>query len=130
MKIKLDECLDARLAEILKRAGHEVNTVREQKLLGISDEGLYERCIAEGYVLVTLDKDFSNVLRYPPEPTPGIVVLRGPNDLFPTMRMLMETFASALVYPQYRLRGRLWIVEPGRLRIHESGELWAETGHL
>lgn len=30
MKIKLDECLDARLVEILKRDGHEVKTLREQ----------------------------------------------------------------------------------------------------
>lgn len=127
MRIKFDECLDARLAEILTRVGHEVNTVRDQKLLGISDEGLYECCIAEGYVLVTLDRDFSNVLRYPPEPTPGIVVLRGPNDLFPTMRILVETFARALSYPQYQLRGRLWVVEPGRLRIHESRELWDDV---
>lgn len=123
MRIKMDECLDARLAEILRRLGHDVRTIREQGLAGISDEELYRHCIEEGYVLVTLDKGFSNVLRYPPGPTPGIVVLRGPDDLFPTMRVLMETFAQALEEGRYPLHGRLWIVEPGRMRIHEPGKL-------
>jgi len=124
MKIKLDECVDVRLAQVLKRAGYEVLTVREQNMLGVSDEDLYEHCIARDCVLVTLDRDFSNVLRYPPDPTPGIVVLRGPNDLFPTMRVLMKTFVQALTKTQYRLKGRLWVVEPGRMRIHEPEEPW------
>ena len=43
-----------------------------------------DRCIVEGLILVSLDKHFANVLRFPPEPTAGIVELRGPNDLFST----------------------------------------------
>lgn len=34
MRIKMDECLDARLV------GHEVRAIREQGLTGISDEEL------------------------------------------------------------------------------------------
>ena len=52
MRIKLDENLDARLAEILQRAGHDALTVREQGLLGIADEVLYDHCIAEAVILV------------------------------------------------------------------------------
>nr|BAL57368.1 hypothetical conserved protein [uncultured Acetothermia bacterium]BAL58884.1 hypothetical conserved protein [Candidatus Acetothermum autotrophicum] len=116
MKLKLDENLDARLASLLQQAGHDVLTVRDQGLLGIEDQALYERCIKEQRILVSLDKDFSNVLRFPPKDTPGLVVLRGPDDLFPTMRILIQTLIQALASdtPQ----GRLWIVEPGRLRIH------------
>ena len=71
-----------------------------------------------GRILVTLDLDFSNVIRYPPERTPGLIVLRGPNDLFPTVRMLILTLVDALVGDTPA--GRLWIVEPGRIRIHEA----------
>jgi hypothetical protein len=120
MRIKLDENLDARLADILTHAGHDAATVKEQRLLGIRDEALYAHCIAEGWILVSLDRDFSNVLRYPPESTAGIAVLRGPNDLFPIMRILVETFAEALTHDDPL--GKLWIVEPGRLRIHEPME--------
>jgi len=38
MKLKLDENLDARLAAVLRRSGHEVATVRDQGLAGIDDQ--------------------------------------------------------------------------------------------
>ncbi|MCL0075856.1 DUF5615 family PIN-like protein [Dehalococcoidia bacterium] len=49
--------------------------------------------------------------------------LRGTGDealLFPTMRVLVETLIDALTreWPA----GRLWIVEPGRLRIHAESD--------
>jgi predicted nuclease of predicted toxin-antitoxin system len=120
MRIKLDENVDARLATFLKRAGHDTNTVQEQSLRGTEDEALYEVCKGESRILVSLDLDFSNIIRFPPEGTPGLVVLRGPNQLFSTMRILVETLVDAL--NRESPAGRLWIVEPGRLRIHEEAE--------
>jgi predicted nuclease of predicted toxin-antitoxin system len=118
MRLKLDECLDARLAVLLRNAGHETTTVPDQGLRGTPDRALYEHCAAEDHILVTLDLDFSNVLRFPPDRGPGLIVLRGPNDLFPTMRILVKTLINSLTTDTPT--GRLWIVEPGRLRVHES----------
>lgn len=118
MKLKLDENLDARLASALRRAGHEVSTVRDQGLAGVDDQALYAHCRSEARILVTLDLDFANVLRYPPEASGGIVVFRGPDDLLPTLRILTETLIGALA--KASPASQLWIVEPGRVRIHES----------
>ncbi|MCL0079706.1 DUF5615 family PIN-like protein [Dehalococcoidia bacterium] len=118
MRIKLDENLDVRLALFLKEAEHDTTTVQEQGLRGTGDEALYEICKVEDRILMSLDLHFSNVLRYPLEGTPGLIVLRGPNQLFPTMRVLVETLIDALT--RESPAGRLWIVEPGRLRIHEE----------
>lgn len=118
MKLKLDENLDVRLAAPLRQAGHEVATVREQDLAGIDDQGLYAHCGSEARVLVTLALDFANVLRYPPHASGGVVVLRGPDDLLPTLRILIDTLVRALTSGSPT--GRLWVVEPGRVRIHES----------
>ena len=117
MRLKLDENIDARLALVLRGAGHDAMTVREQGLHGTDDVHLYQLCISENRALVTLDLDFSNVLRYPPEGTPGIMVLRGPDDLFSTVSILIETLNQAL--RQDDPLNRLWIIEPGRVRIHE-----------
>ena len=117
MRLKLDENLDTRLALLLRQGGHDATTVRDQGLAGMGDPALYEHCLVERRALVTLDLGFSNVLRFPPERTPGLVVLRGPNDLFPTIRILVQTLAAALTKDSPS--GHLWIVEPGRLRIHE-----------
>jgi hypothetical protein len=68
-------------------------------------------------VLVTLDRDFGEVLRYPPETTPGIAILACQGRLSPSsIRARLKELATLLeVHP---IDGRLWIVEPGRLRIH------------
>ncbi|MBI4307528.1 MAG: DUF5615 family PIN-like protein [Chloroflexi bacterium] len=120
MKVKLDENVDARLAEPLCTAGHDATTVAGQGIGGIDDEALFTLCKNEGRLLVTLDLGFANVLRYSPSESPGLVVLRGPNQHFATMRLLVETLISAL--HAETPGGRLWIVEPGRLRVHEDSE--------
>jgi len=59
MNLKLDENVDARLAARLRDAGHDALTVREQDLHGTDDIDLYQLCISENRILVTLDLDFS-----------------------------------------------------------------------
>lgn len=81
MNIKLDENLGNQAIELFKEAGHEVVTVSEQNLGGATDDDLIEACRTEGRVLVTLDLDFSNVLRFPPERYAGIAVLRVPHPI-------------------------------------------------
>lgn len=76
MRIKLDENLGRRVAAIFRATGHDAATVREQGVQGIDDHALYELCRNEERCLVTVDLDFSNVLRFPPEQTAGSVVLR------------------------------------------------------
>ncbi|MBI5486248.1 MAG: hypothetical protein HY905_02830 [Deltaproteobacteria bacterium] len=73
--------------------------------------------IAEARTLVSLDLDFANPLRFPPGGTAGIVVVRVPR---PLLSLIEETLRAAL--PRLRqetLAGRLWIVEPGRIRLYE-----------
>ena len=118
MRFKLDENIDARLTALLHEAGHDATTVREQGLHETEDPDLFNYCVSEARSLVTLDLDFSNVLRYPPEKTPGVVVFRGPDDLFPTVKILMQTLIEALT--SENPAGHVWIVELGRVRIHED----------
>jgi predicted nuclease of predicted toxin-antitoxin system len=120
MKFKLDECIDARLSINLREAGYEAVTTQQQGLHGIEDERLYHLCMNEGYILVTLDIHFSNLLNFDPKDTPGIVVLRGPDDLFATTLKLIKTLIEGL--KSEKPEGRLWIVELERIRIHESME--------
>lgn len=75
MRIKVDENIGRSGVELLRQAGHDVMTVREQGLAGAADEGVYQACVAEGRALITLDRDFGQVPRFPPARTAGIVVL-------------------------------------------------------
>jgi len=117
MSLKLDENLDVRLVPMLRDEGFDVDTVRDEGLSGSSDDVIYQVCRDSRRVLVTLDLDFANPVRYPPEPTEGIVVVRVPR---PLLGLIRATLLDAL--PEIKsgpLKGSLWIVEPGRIRVHE-----------
>ena len=119
MRFKLDENLGARWQQLFHVRGHEARTVRDQRLQGCSDGDLYEACRAERLCLVTLDLDFADVTRFSPGDTGGIVVLRLPRDSTPA---LMERLVLQLLGNLSRtsVEGHLWVVELGRIRVHES----------
>lgn len=64
MKFKLDENLGIRTQQVFQASGFDVLTVRDQRLEGCADQQLYEVCCSEKVCLVTLDLDFSDVLRF------------------------------------------------------------------
>ena len=119
MKFKLDENFGSRTQEIFLAAGHDIQTVRSQKLQGCLDQNLYEVCCKEQRCLVTLDLDFADVTRFPPNATSGIVVIRTPrNPSIVLLEQLVRQFLQALA--QMPVERKLWIVEVGRIRIHQS----------
>lgn len=86
-------------------------------MIGSSDTTVFEVCAAEGRILVTLDSDFSQVLRFPPEKSAGVAVLAASGRM--TSRLLELLLGQLLDgLEHHELSGRLWIVEPGRIRIH------------
>ncbi|MFZ3091454.1 MAG: DUF5615 family PIN-like protein [Nitrospirota bacterium] len=119
MKFKLDENFGRRTQHIFRADGHDVQTVREEKLQGTSDHHLYEVCCAEQRCLVTLDMDFADIIRFPPAKAGGIVVIRVPkNPSLLLLEQLIHQFLQALT--QMSVKNKLWIVEVGRIRIHQS----------
>jgi predicted nuclease of predicted toxin-antitoxin system len=67
VRFKLDENIGRRGLEFLRASGHDVMTVWDQDLQGVTDQRLFDVCAAEGRALITLDRDFGEVLRFPPE---------------------------------------------------------------
>lgn len=117
MKIKLDENIGRRRLELLSGAGHDVMTTGDQNLQGTRDETLFRVCADEGRVLITLDHDFGQVLRFPPEQGAGLVILEPGARV--TMQTLLDRLRDFLVLAEVRSPvGALWIVEPGRVRVH------------
>jgi predicted nuclease of predicted toxin-antitoxin system len=117
VKIKVDENIGTSGVAILKAASNDVMTVREQGLEGSADDRIYQACLDEGRVLVTLDRDFGHVPRFPPGRTAGIVVLQltGAATLSQVQGRLQDFLSLAESRP---VDGELWIVEPGRVRVH------------
>jgi hypothetical protein len=117
MKIKLDENIGRRGVALPKAAGHDVMTVRDEGLQGVQDKTVFRICAGEDRVLITLDHDFGQVLRFPPEQSAGLVILEPSAPL--TLQSLLDRLQDFLTLVEVRSpAGALWIVEPGRVRVH------------
>ena len=117
-KFKLDENLPRTAAVRLRAAGFDTATVLSQGLGGAPDTRIAEVCREEGRVVVTLDLDFSDIRTFPPGSSPGIVVLRAPQQDLESVLSLVDDLIGAL--SKDHIAGSLWIVEPGRIRIRET----------
>ena len=116
---KLDENMPVEAAEILRAAGWECDTVFDEALGGAEDPDISARCQAEGRVLFTLDLDFADIRAYPPSAHVGIVVFR---PIEPSRSRVLSLLQRAIpVLATEWAENRLWIVEPGRVRIRSAG---------
>jgi predicted nuclease of predicted toxin-antitoxin system len=117
VRIKVDENIGTSGVHLLRQGGHDVMTVREQGLAGAADERIFQACVAERRTLITLDRDFGHVSRFSPKQSAGIVILElGGSASLPLLRDRLRNFlALAADRP---VSGELWIVEPGRVRVH------------
>jgi predicted nuclease of predicted toxin-antitoxin system len=119
MKFKLDENFGSRTLPLFREAGHDADTVREEGLAGCSDHDLFQACRQHSRSLVTLDLDFADVVRFPPHLTAGIAVIRLPkNPSLPLLERLISELLKTVTLESFE--GRLWIVEVGRIRVHDA----------
>lgn len=117
MKFKLDASFGQTASDVFVRRGRDFHTVRDEKLSGADDSEILAAAVSEDRVLVTLDRDFTNSLRYPPETTSSVaVILPGRRASRSLLAALLESFLNAC--EQNLIHGKLWIVEPGRIREH------------
>ena len=73
VRLLLDENLSPNQAASLREQGHDADAVIEVGLSGEPDEKIREFAIAADRVLLTLDSDFANMLRFPTAGTPGVI---------------------------------------------------------
>jgi len=116
-RFKLDENLPRDAAVLLQQAGHDVHTALAEDLGGNPDPRVYGASQTEARILVTLDLDFSDIRVYPPASHHGVWVLR------PHIQSIESTLAllrcAIRVLESETAHGRLWIIEPERVRIRE-----------
>jgi predicted nuclease of predicted toxin-antitoxin system len=76
MKILANENLFDPIIHLLRDLRHEVVSIREIGLSGITDEDVYQMACKEKRIIVTMDKDFSRMFQFPPQGCGGIIVVK------------------------------------------------------
>jgi len=116
-RFKLDENLARDVELELRTTGYDVKTAIQQGLGGSPDSDLLHACRTEQRILITLDLDFADVRTYPPPDQPGIWVLRpATQSVEDTLAVLRSAVELVQTEPASQ---RLWIVQPGRVRVRQ-----------
>ena len=117
VRFKLDENLPRDAEPLLRDAGHDVQTVLEERLGGNPDPKVLDACRSESRVLITFDLDFSDICLYPPASHSGIWVLRPHTQSIDNTLALLK--GALVVLETESAHSRLWIIEPSQVRIRE-----------
>ncbi len=118
-KFVIDEDMPRSTGKILKEHGYDVKDIRDFGLRGASDEEIYEFAQKEKSAILTGDRDFGNILRFPLGNHFGIVIAHFPNEM-PTIRInnyLLERFKGL---SEDDFKGNVIIMEIGKIRIRRS----------
>jgi predicted nuclease of predicted toxin-antitoxin system len=117
MRLLADECLNGRLVEGLRRAGHDVVTVRDESQ-GAGDRTILDRATDERRILVTEDKDFGDLVVHHGERVPGVVLVRySQRDIGAVLQRLV----AAVNQHGERLRRLYVVITPERTRLRRLG---------
>lgn len=80
MRLLADENLYEPIITHMRSLGHNVLSIRDAGLSGISDDEVYNRACKENRVIITMDRDFARTFRFPPEKCPEGVRIRRAGD--------------------------------------------------
>jgi predicted nuclease of predicted toxin-antitoxin system len=111
----VDDNLPRSLAVDLQSLGYAAEHVYDIHMGGAKDPAVYAYAQSQQAILITADKDFSNILAYSP-PHAGIVVVEIPDSLPPDVRKQAILRELAALGNQ-SLENALVIIELGRARI-------------
>lgn len=114
----LDENLGRSTNEFLQNLGFKTRTVRELNLLGSRDEELLARASQERWVILTQDKDFGNLLRFPLQSHTGVVLLRLAAQTPPAIQKALQRLFSQ-INPN-SLPDALVVVSESKIRVRRK----------
>lgn len=115
MTVLLDVCTPIRFASLLQEWGYQTEVSLTHIPQNAVDEAVLALATQLDAVLLTIDLDFSNVLRFPPKTHQGIIVLRYELKDQKAVDQQLKIVLSDLY--RDKLRQKLVIVKPQRYRI-------------
>ena len=110
-----DENIAVSTVKLLRQSGYNVKDIKEEKLQGISDDLVIRLARKEKRAIITLDKDFANVLNYPPLLNFGIIII--------DLRFPKPEFVNKILYEflkdktQSKLNRKLFLIDEIGVRI-------------
>ncbi|HKB02405.1 MAG TPA: DUF5615 family PIN-like protein [Gemmataceae bacterium] len=116
----IDASLPGGTAALIQAHGHAATDVRDIGLGTATDDEIAGHAQANGLTVISGDRDFGDVIRYPPADYQGLVVVEPPRRA--TRAIILNLIEQFLNTPDVvaALPGRLVIVAPGRIRVRPA----------
>jgi len=121
MQFFADHCVPRSIGDTLEAEGHEVIRLSARVRIDAEDAVVIEEAQKIGAILLLLNGDFANLLRYPPEEYGGIVALQvrnRPEAIASIMDKLLDYLEEYSDQSHYI--GKLFLVEAHRIRIRSA----------
>lgn len=113
MRFLVDECVGPSIVRWLRENNHDATSAYED-CLGWEDESILEKACSERRIVVTMDKDFGDMVFRMKMPHHGIILLRsaycGPSKKISMMKKVLSL-------PESEISGRFVVVTETAIRI-------------
>jgi len=118
MRLFANENLYEPLIGYLREVGNDVLSIRDAGLSGISDDEVYQMACKDKRIIITMDKDFTRMLRFSPEKCGGIIVVKiYKRTVDATLEIFKKLYGSI---KEKEVAGNLVIMTPEGVRIRRS----------
>ncbi len=108
MRLFADQCVHADLVEALRQQGHRIQLAAEAGLARADDDAIFHHAVKTSQILLTMDKDFGNIVRFDVRHCRGIVLIdidRMSRSFL--IRRALDFFSRTA---EERLQGSLWMI--------------------
>lgn len=111
-----DENIFPSIVSFLRSRRFDVKDIREQALRGAPDEKVASLAQAEQRILLTFDKHFANILRYPPPMYYGLIRIRIHPPVLDVVLGALQSFLDG--FNLENIKGKLVVLEREGYRIY------------
>jgi predicted nuclease of predicted toxin-antitoxin system len=118
LKFFADQCVPGSIIRALREEGHEILRLKDSIAVDSPDPVVLAKAHELDAILLSLNGDFADIVRYPPADYKGIIALQVRNhpEAIPLLISRLVGFISSYPDRQYFV-GKLLLVEPHRVRI-------------
>jgi len=121
MRFFADHCVPHSIGETLISEGHEVIRLSTQLPSDADDSTVIGEAQEMGAILLSLNGDFADLIRYPPENYGGIVALQVRNRPEAIPSIVDKLVGYLEQHPrQKHYSGKLFLVEAHRIRVRRG----------
>ena len=118
VRVKVDEDLPTDIADMLRAAGYDAETVHAQGHSGLPDDQLWPQVQQEQRMLLTADKGFANAQVYPPGSHAGVVLFRLSRESRAGYVRLAQVLLARVKLED--IAGAIVVVSPDAIRVRRA----------